>query len=83
MSLDEALVVVCSVHTQDDEQIGFTICREADAPFDDLLAYWQAWNTIRAHIGARTAVHHQSVPVEKLKLQIVAADGRLKMPGSE
>lgn len=79
MTLDQAIATICAVHTQDDEQLGFTICWEAEARFDELQTYWQAWNTLRQHIGELPSNPPISPPRPAFrKLQVVATNGTLR-----
>lgn len=55
MGLNEALRMLCEVHTRDDDEIGFTIVMGAtpspgDAAWYD-RNYAAAWETVRAHLG--------------------------------
>jgi hypothetical protein len=57
MSLEEAIMHLCRIHTDDDEVTGFNVKMGATPGVFDMgtADYVKAWETLRAHIHLRTS----------------------------
>ncbi len=78
MTLQEALKVLCEVHTKDDDQLGYVILYGATPRLEhDHSRYMEAWNVVRWHaLGEKQSVEAQiKSAVDALVDRIEAATG--------